>query len=313
VSQSWSIVNGTERDPNGDAEADFNPRRNLAIQIIFSSVSQDYVHTIAPFLDIFDPKGMWDKLKTFDQGRDSVFIANIRAQFAKEIFDPTTQTVRQFKRILDHYRNQIASTASPITDEEAKNKLLQALPSGMGSDGWKTIRLWCVKEKLNYEGCINAIEAFDRPPALPEGSVRRNEPSASKATHITKHSCPGSCLQNRYDTQSRSITKRRRSPSPSPTESSNSNSSESSSLSSIGRTSGQCFFCGEKGHIQDNCVHYLKSQRQIRKQKRRAKRSKRKKSKGKGKAKEEPKKSARLTSTSGIAPADRRSWSPPSL
>ena len=66
MSQSWSIVNGTERDPRGDAEADFNTRRNLAIQIILSSVSQDYVHTIAPFLDISDPKGMWDKLKTLD-------------------------------------------------------------------------------------------------------------------------------------------------------------------------------------------------------------------------------------------------------
>jgi hypothetical protein len=124
ASQSWSIVNGTERDPRGDAEADFNTRRNLAIQIIFSSVSQDYVHTIAPFLDISDPKGMWDKLKTLDRGRDSVFVANIRAQFAKEIFDPTTQTVRQFKRILDHYRNQIASTTNPITDEEAKKQAI---------------------------------------------------------------------------------------------------------------------------------------------------------------------------------------------
>jgi hypothetical protein len=77
---------------------------------------------------------MWDKLKTLDQGRDSVFVANIHAQFAKEIFDPTTQTIRQFKRILDHYQNQIASTTNPITDEEAKNKLLQSLPSGVGSD-----------------------------------------------------------------------------------------------------------------------------------------------------------------------------------
>jgi hypothetical protein len=88
--QSWSIVNGTERDPRGDAEADFNTRRNLAIQIIFLSVSQDYVYMIAPFLDISDLKGMWDKLKTLDRGRDSVFVANICAQFAKEIFDPMT-------------------------------------------------------------------------------------------------------------------------------------------------------------------------------------------------------------------------------
>jgi hypothetical protein len=85
-------------------------------------------------------------------------------------------------------------------------------------------------------------------------------------------------------------------------------------LSSIDRTSGRCYYCGEKGHIQDNCVHYLKGQRQIRKQKKRAKRSRSKsKNKGKGKAKEEPKESARLASTSGRAPANRRSWSPTSL
>jgi hypothetical protein len=69
---------------------------------------------------------MWDKLKTADRGRDAIFIANIRSQFARELFDPTTQTIQEYKRILDSYQNQIASTPAPnpISDKEAKQKLL---------------------------------------------------------------------------------------------------------------------------------------------------------------------------------------------
>ena len=128
--------------------------------------------------------GMWEKLKTADRGRDAVFIANIRAQFAKEYFDPVNQSIRQFKRILDSYRNQIASTPAPnpISDEEAKQKLLQSLPRGVGGEGWQTAKMWCIKEKLSYEECVTSLEAFERPPALPEGSANQYVSTANTTT-----------------------------------------------------------------------------------------------------------------------------------
>ena len=125
-SQSWAIITSQERELRGVGEADFNKRHNFAISIIFRSVHPNYLHLLEPFLNTSDPQGMWEKLKTADWGRDAIFIANIRAQFVKEYFDPANQSIRQFKRILDSYRNQISTTLTlnPISDEEAKQKLL---------------------------------------------------------------------------------------------------------------------------------------------------------------------------------------------
>jgi hypothetical protein len=94
AAQAWSIIAGQEREPHSNGEANYNKRRNLGISIIFGSVYPDYLHLLEPFLDTSDPQGIWDKLKTADRGRDAIFIANIRAQFAKEYFDPINQSIR---------------------------------------------------------------------------------------------------------------------------------------------------------------------------------------------------------------------------
>jgi hypothetical protein len=183
---------------------------------------------------------MWDKLKTADRGRDAIFIANIRAQFAKEYFDPANQSIRQFKRILDSYRNQIATTPAPnpISDEEAKQKLLQSLPAGVGGEGWQTAKMWCIKEKLSYEECVTSLEAFERPPALPEGSANQYVSTtanttisdANTATHKnrslrTKNDRPD-LKRNTRSTRSSTNKRPRRDPSPSPSgDSSDSDSS----------------------------------------------------------------------------------------
>jgi hypothetical protein len=239
-SQSWAIVAGQERELRGAGEADFNKRRNYAISIIFGSVHPDYLHLLEPFLNTSDPQGMWDKLKTADRGRDAIFIANIRAQFAKEYFDPANQSIRQFKRILDSYRNQIATTPAPnpISDEEAKQKLLQSLPAGVGGEGWQTAKMWCIKEKLSYEECVTSLEAFERPPALPEGSANQYVSTtanttisdANTATHKnrslrTKNDRPD-LKRNTRSTRSSTNKRPRRDPSPSPSgDSSDSDSS----------------------------------------------------------------------------------------
>jgi hypothetical protein len=235
-SQSWAIVAGQEREPRGNGGADFNKRRNLAISIIFGSVHPDYLYLLEPFLDTSDPQGMWDKLKTADRGRDAIFIANIRAQFAKEYFDPVNQSIR----ILDSYRNQIATTPAPnpISDEEAKQKLLQSLPAGVGGEGWQTAKMWCIKEKLSYEECVTSLEAFERPPALPEGSANQYVSTtanttisdANTATHKnrslrTKNDRPD-LKRNTRSTRSSTNKRPRRDPSPSPSgDSSDSDSS----------------------------------------------------------------------------------------
>jgi hypothetical protein len=32
-------------------------------------------------------------------------------------------------------------------------------------------KMWCIKEKLLYKECVTSLEAFECPPALPEGSI----------------------------------------------------------------------------------------------------------------------------------------------
>jgi hypothetical protein len=269
-SQSWAIVAGQERKLRGAGEANFNKRHNYTISIIFRLVHPDYLHLLEPFLNTSDPQGMWEKLKTADRGRDAVFIANIRAQFVKEYFDPANQSIRQFKRILDSYRNQIATTPAPnpISNEEAKQKLLQSLPTTVGGEAWQTAKMWCIKEKLSYKECVTSLEAFKRPPTLPEGSANQYVSTVNTITDINTATHKNRSLytkNNRPDlkrnTQSpRSSTNKRPRRDPSLSLSRDSSDSDSS-IPSIDFHSSRCRFCGREGHIQYDCHDYNKGRR----------------------------------------------------
>ena len=127
---AWSIVNGTELRPQtAQVRADWEKRRGFALQIIFSSTDKAHKGRIDSLIDTSDVVGIWDKLKQSDRSRDAVYISKVRDQFQAEALDVTTTSIRKFVSILEHYRDQIAGTDSPITDVEMRNRLLNALPS----------------------------------------------------------------------------------------------------------------------------------------------------------------------------------------
>jgi hypothetical protein len=153
---------------------------------------------------------------------------------------------------------------------------------------------------------VTSLEAFERPPALPEGSVNQYKANTSIADIATHKNRSLRTKDNRldsrppkrlYNTRSQSQSnKRRRDPSPSPSESSSSVASDSS-IPSIDPHSGRCYYCGRKGHIQTDCDEYNKGRH----------RSHRKYG---GKGVKKAKKESRIPRSSHIALADRRP-SPP--
>jgi hypothetical protein len=166
---------------------------------------------------------------------------------------------------------------------------LQSLPAGVGGEGWQTAKMWCIKEKLLYEECVTSLEAFERPPALPEGSanqyasttVNTTISDANTATHKnrslrTKNDRPD-LKRNTRSTRSSTNKRPRRDPSPSP---SGDSSDSDSSIPSIDFYSSRCRFCGREGHIQYDCHDYNKGRRRSHR--------KHKKSKGGVKQQESP-------------------------
>jgi hypothetical protein len=73
-------------------------------------------------------------LAKYNRSNDPIWVSDVRSRFRKEVFDLTTQTVRKFVNMLCGYASKISGTDRPIKDSEICERLLSALPKGVGSE-----------------------------------------------------------------------------------------------------------------------------------------------------------------------------------
>ena len=113
VAGAWNIVNGNEARPPHQNRAllqDYTERQLRAIQLISNSVKETYHSRINPFINAVDPQGMWDEIAKDNRALDRVYQDSLTNQFARESWNPKTESLRAYVTRLESYR-----TPSPIS------------------------------------------------------------------------------------------------------------------------------------------------------------------------------------------------------
>lgn len=147
---AWDIVAGNEARPaNPVAAKEWDTRSANAMRIMNMSIDQSYSSDLIPFAIIKDVEGAWDELAKHNRSNDPVWVSDVRSRFGKEVFDPATQTVRKFVNTLRGYASKISGTDRPIEDSEIRERLLSALPEGVGSELWQQAKQWCLRDLLD--------------------------------------------------------------------------------------------------------------------------------------------------------------------
>jgi len=61
------------------------------------------------------------------------------------------------------YTSKILGTNRPIEDSEICERLLLALPKGVGSELWQQAKQWCLRDLLDLNQTITLLQSCERP------------------------------------------------------------------------------------------------------------------------------------------------------
>jgi hypothetical protein len=226
VVDAWSIIEGEHQPQNQRAADDWKTRNQRAIQIISGSVEPRFLSKISPFVRAKDVPGIWAELAKFNRTNDPVFNSSLREGFSAESFDPLKETIRDFSTRLFNYKTQLDGSEFALTERDVTLRLLAALPI---ESHWQQAKHFAIRERQDLEGTITLLQSYEKqlPAQTPDTTPK------------------DSALVLRRNNE-RNTSKRRR----------------SRSRESESRT--RCYFCDKNGHVQSNCLQYLKARDKIR-------------------------------------------------
>ncbi|KAF7891833.1 hypothetical protein EAF00_008135 [Botryotinia globosa] len=132
-------------------------RNRYAISILNSAINDIQRDAIVELIQAGDIAGNWDKLIAMNQAQHPFFASNVRDTFYEEIFDPKTQTIRQFIDILLSHQIMLSKTKYAIGDLELKSLLLEKLPN---TGIWRDSRFLAIDPKLSLEKTLLLLVAM---------------------------------------------------------------------------------------------------------------------------------------------------------
>ncbi|KAF7950295.1 hypothetical protein EAE96_007583 [Botrytis aclada] len=150
----------TDSEVQSKMYQNYKKRKGYAIYIINTGLKHIQRAAIVELILAGDIKGSWNKLAAMDQAQNPLFIANVRQTFARETFDPKTQTIRQFAIILLNHQIMISTSKYGITDAELRSILLQSLPE---TGIWPASRSFAINYDLSFEKTIQHLVIASTP------------------------------------------------------------------------------------------------------------------------------------------------------
>ena len=87
-----------------------------------------------------------------DLAADPVYVANQRKLFHRCTFNPTQETIRAYVDRLQSYANTIASSNTPISKDDIRQKLLDSVPEA--DPIWVSVRNNVLKDNDRLQGAI---------------------------------------------------------------------------------------------------------------------------------------------------------------
>jgi len=253
AADAWDIVAGNEPRPaNPVAAKEWDTRSSNAMRIINMSSGQLYSADLIPFAITKDAEGAWDELAKHDRSNDPVWVSEVRSRFSREIFDPANQTVRKFVNILRGYASKVSGTDRPIEDFEIRERLLSALPEGVGSELWQQSKQWCLRDQSDLNQTITLLQSCERSKPASANTVRGTDRGRNRGrrggqgSRGSRRGRGGYRGRGRGGGRARGRGQYR----------GDRRSRERSRSSSLEVGPNQCKFCTKEGHWKGECLGY---------------------------------------------------------
>ncbi|KAH8801432.1 hypothetical protein F5884DRAFT_757082 [Xylogone sp. PMI_703] len=134
-----------------DAQKDWDERAELAIMILNNSINHRLQEVIEAMVQAKNVSGIWTELANHNRANDPIYQDDLVRAFNRELWNPKSETLSAFINRLDTYRAKLSGTASAITEDRLKNRLLHALPEGQY---WQYARLFCLSTNRDFESSV---------------------------------------------------------------------------------------------------------------------------------------------------------------
>ncbi|ESZ92151.1 hypothetical protein SBOR_7468 [Sclerotinia borealis F-4128] len=138
---------------------DFMKQLANSISIFNSSVGAIHRPAILELITQFDVQGVWEVLKSHDRSKRPQYIAETRAKFSRELFNPKTQSIRGFVNTLKSHQRLTLDTEPVITDMEVFHYLLQSLPE---NEKWQSSRSFILNTELSLTDTISNLSVIEK-------------------------------------------------------------------------------------------------------------------------------------------------------
>ena len=79
-------------------------------------------------------------------------------QFARESWNPKTESLRAYVTRLESYRTQLASTVNQISDQQLITRILQSLPV---DSAWQQAKLFALREDRDLSSTITLLQTYE--------------------------------------------------------------------------------------------------------------------------------------------------------
>jgi hypothetical protein len=229
----------TLQEPTSQELRAYNKRRNLAISLIWSSLSSTAKGLVTKELE--DPQRMWTILmERKNTALNDVAAANIREQFNLEKWKNSVDTLSSWYSRLLGYQDRLTGTRGEVRDWDIAMKLLNGLPPHWDTAKHQIMGMYPQLELGNVISALESRAELVSPPTATSSSGSGNTEALISTPGLKEKPYQ----RNGNGNGRRNYRGRQRY---------NNNRKHDNDDKVSKKRAVSCYYCGRRGHIEQEC------------------------------------------------------------